>query len=650
MKMVFRKLRYRFEIIEGHIVRITHLRQRGGEECWNIYLENVFWGGEIVFPMPVDREARNRILWLYDLTDDEFRQTGEYRAKGEAAGVIAVYSDRRRNRLKFILFTTHKQMYKRFIHFSHRREKVRLTRNCLKLRFEGRLYSLKKPDIPPICRAELTVDQNHVYQLKLPLVRYQKGRFRRTSIKVPLESIVSQETMINNPIHITVWVENEELEFNIGHKTKWKKPSKYGYVPITSMYYADKALFVRGNVNQNWTLVVRGKDPVECSRQFRRRENRWISAGLYHIGRAVRILHRKNVNLYFEKDSMKAEEGTFEIFRQAVDSDKSRNYFILDAASEDWGRLSAYENVIEKYSWKYYWLLYTADYLISTETSSHLNVHRALNSYVRRALLKPKLIFLQHGVTYMKRQGAGSVFGKGKEGEPEVIIVDSGKEADIVAKMLKIPRERCVDAGLPIFSTIEYGHIGQNSPDNAVIMLTWKPSEEHLLTHFEDSTYYQFTRKLYDRLKLYLSTDRIRIVPHPKVREHLMRTDLAKVMWTGTVAEVLGQTKLLITDYSSVCYNAFYQGAAVIFYQEDLEAYEKEVGKLIPAAEEYIGYRFFDIDRLDFCLREGITEQRIRLDVLRTEEFRQRYLEINRHHDGKNVERIAAFLRSRNVI
>lgn len=42
------------------------------------------------------------------------------------------------------------------------------------------------------------------------------------------------------------------------------------------------------------------------------------------------------------------------------------------------------------------------------------------------------------------------------------------------------------------------------------------------------------------------------------------------------------KAKLLITDYSSIAYNSFYQGTGVIFYQPDLRLYERENGKLIP--------------------------------------------------------------------
>jgi hypothetical protein len=73
---------------------------------------------------------------------------------------------------------------------------------------------------------------------------------------------------------------------------------------------------------------------------------------------------------------------------------------------------------------------------------------------------------------------------------------------------------------------------------------------------------------------------------HPKVYDLLADADIKDSLWQGSISDILKQTKLLIADYSSVCYNAFYQGAGVNFYQPDLEFYENENGRLIPESEE----------------------------------------------------------------
>lgn len=643
---MFETQNYKFEIVNGHILRTWYTISG---EVWDIYLENVFWGGRIEIPITVEENAVDRILWLHDMTDIEFKKTGEYKAKGPATGVICVYSNKESDKLFFLMLTNREQMYKRFIHLSHCDEHISFVGERLRLSLKVCMFSDKYKDFN-IEEAKIVIDKNH--SIPIP-VRFSgnKNNFYKISANIPLKSIAEKETDINNPLHIDMITSDQvKCSFNFGHKKKKQIPTKFYYMPIISKYYKDHAFFVRGNVNQNYTLVARRKDDIENKVSFRIKESKLISAAMYYLGKAVRIVKRTKTNLYFEKNSMKAEEGTFEIFKKALKSENTKNYFILDKASETWKELSSEKNVIAKYSLKYYWLLYTADCFISTETSSHLNVHRAVNKYVRRALVEKPLIFLQHGVTYLKCQGEGSVFGAGKEGEPTYIMVDGKKEAKVVSRMLKIPEERCISTGLPIFSTIEYGHINSESDDVITLMLTWRPSEEHMLSHFEDSSYYRIVSVIYNILKKISFKGEVNIVPHPKVTELLLSTSLGERVWKGTISEVLTKTKLLITDYSSTCYNAFYQGAAVIFYQPDLSEYEKEVGKLIPRDNEYIGHRTHSADELEKLLNSGIVNGKMQLSYFRTKEHCIRYAEINEFSDGKNVERIVDFLFEKKIV
>ena len=119
-----------------------------------------------------------------------------------------------------------------------------------------------------------------------------------------------------------------------------------------------------------------------------------------------------------------------------------------------------------------------------------------------------------------------------------------------------------------------------------------------------------------------------------------MQTDLKNSLWSEPISKALEKTKLLITDYSSVCYNAFYQGAGVIFYQPDLELYEKENGELIPNKNEYIGKRVFNINELENVIKETINNKKINLDKVRTKEQEKIYSTINEFSDGKNIQRI----------
>ena len=81
-----------------------------------------------------------------------------------------------------------------------------------------------------------------------------------------------------------------------------------------------------------------------------------------------------------------------------------------------------------------------------------------------------------------------------------------------------------------------------------------------------------------------------------------------------------------------------------------MEEYERRLGRLIPKEKEYIGYRAFDEDELKEILLSGINEGRIDLDIFRKKEFVDIYRTINKYHDGKNIDRIADYLRDNGYV
>ena len=254
-------------------------------------------------------------------------------------------------------------------------------------------------------------------------------------------------------------------------------------------------------------------------------------------------------------------------------------------------------------------------------------------------MLEKKFVFLQHGVTYLKAHQKNSAYRNEKEAEPDYMVAGSEKEKEVICEMLNIPEERIWNTGLPIFDTIDYKHINNDSDDVITIMLTWKPYEEHLYD-FRESSYYQSVIETYDMLSKYIDTNKIYIIPHPKVFDLLMSTDMKNNVWQGPISEILKLSKLLITDYSSVSFNTFYQGGGVVFYQPDLRLYEKMNGELVPNDDEYIGKRAFNIDQLEDIIRETIDDGKIDLNKIRTKEFEEIHESINEFSDGKNIERV----------
>lgn len=461
----------------------------------------------------------------------------------------------------------------------------------------------------------------------------------KTKINIKRSELEKEDVPINNNITMNMNVNGDKVSYKLG-KSKFRiKNNVEYYYPMTSMYNDEYAFHIRRDTRSNMVLVKRLKEPVENTFKFKILESIFMSFFMYHIGKFLKKRRNKKINLYYEKFAAKAEEGVFDFCRKCNESERTANYFIIDKNSPDYEKIKGNKFVVPKHSFKYYWLLYNSSHLISSDSPIHLNIVRSNNIYIRKALYENKFIFLQHGVTYLKAHQQNSPYGKGKEAEPAYMIVGSEKEKDVVCDMLDIYEEKILNVGLPIFDTIEYEHINNETDDFITIMFTWKPYEEHLYD-FRESSYYQDVVEIWNMLSKYIDKDKVCIIPHPKVFNLLMNTDMKDSVWQGPISEILKKSKLLITDYSSVAYNSFYQGSGVIFYQPDLKLYERENGDLIPEDDEYIGERVFTINELEDVIKETVIDGKINLDRVRTDEFKEIYKSINEFSDGKNMERL----------
>lgn len=343
--------------------------------------------------------------------------------------------------------------------------------------------------------------------------------------------------------------------------------------------------------------------------------------------------------MFYEKFAQRAEEGVFELFCEFA-GNGGKSFFVIDPSGTGYSRIASTPGVIPKFSLKYYWVLYRADVYVGTEVPTHLSLLRSNNHWLRKRFYERPYVFLQHGIIFMKNLGKTSVFVKDREGEPSYIVASSKKEQAIIERDLQISPSRVLVTGLGQFSLITRNHISGASPDIVTVMLTWRPYDESI-SDFTESDYFRSLNEVMDSLDSRIPVSHIRIVAHPKVESQLQNTPVAPLLWTATVSEALAETKLLITDYSSACYNAFYQGSGVIFYQRDLAKYEEHVGPLIPQNDEYIGHRALDRRQLQHILKTAIhLDGTIRLNTVRLPIHVKRYTLINEFSDGKNLERI----------
>lgn len=110
--------------------------------------------------------------------------------------------------------------------------------------------------------------------------------------------------------------------------------------------------------------------------------------------------------------------------------------------------------------------------------------------------------------------------------------------------------------------------------------------------------------------------------------------------------ELLRDAKVLITDYSSIAYDAFYRGANVIFYWEELEACLEQYGertKLMLNEKNCFGDICYNAKELNRVFTENY-------ENAQNEQYISNYKKIVTFDDGENTERLLKALREDEII
>ena len=588
-----------------------------------------------------EKEENNKVFLLEEIdfiSEDEEKEE-ENQETERTKRVILVYSDN--GVLKYANCGKNKA-YKRLVKVKYKVIGISLNKRNIKVRvlaFIVNKYEIKI-DSQRFYIDKVLGTQSCLKQYKNEISKSQMIKDKNIyTFKFKTKDILQDEATVNSSIRFELTINDRNINYKLAKEDKNIKSSKYYYKPLKSIYVKDFAINIRRTFKGNLILVKRLKEPIEDTFKFKILENKLFSAIMYRIGKAFSKFRRKKINIFYEKFAGKAEEGVFELCKLCNKSQKTKNYFVIDENSPDYERIKNNKNVVRKFSFKYYWLIYNCTSFIASEAPGHLNILRSSNKYFRSATYDKNFVFLQHGIIFMKNLGVNSTFNKGREAESNYMVVSSEKERNVVMEMLGYEKDELIKTGLAMYDQIKYNHINQNSEDYVTIMLTWKPYEEHMY-NFEESSYYKNVIQICEMLKKYIDTNKILMIAHPKAQSLMENTDLKDAIWSNPISQALEKTKLLITDYSSVCYNSFYQGSGVIFYQPDLELYEEENGPLIPKNDEYIGKRAFDIEELESIIKDTIKDKKIDLSNIRTRKHEEIYKTINEFSDGKNSERI----------
>lgn len=363
----------------------------------------------------------------------------------------------------------------------------------------------------------------------------------------------------------------------------------------------------------------------------------------------------KHICLVCEKYSAQAQESGYCFFKHCMEQDEEKNlgkqiYYIIDKDSPDRAKLAPYsKRVVDFMSIRHMIYTQAAELFVSSDSRYHSYAFKSRHSVFNRYLKKFPTVFLQHGVISFKCVPS---FAKGRKLSCDLFVVSTEKERQIVIDYLNYSPEQVINTGLPRWDVLE-----DKSQDKReiLIMPTWRYSMEIISDNdFEKSEYFlKYTSLLNSpRLAQILEDNDLQVnfYLHPKFQNHMgtfqSSNNRIHLLSFGDVPvnEMLMRCRMLITDYSSVAWDVFYQDKPVLFYQFDLDTYEQAEGSYIDMRKELFGDRTEDENELLDLFEKNI-KNGFKVEP-KYEEMRHEYFkEIDQNHSKRVCDCIKEYFK-----
>lgn len=400
-------------------------------------------------------------------------------------------------------------------------------------------------------------------------------------------------------------------------------------------------------VDTNFALVCQEGSPYS-GLAFRLKER--LALVLSRVFR--KQLAKKSIFLCYEKYCCMAQDNGFYFFRHCMEHDMERQmkrsiYFVIDKNQPDYQeRLLPYkDHVIQFMSLKHMVYILAARLLISSDSKAHAYAWRAKESIILpRIQNSKKLVFLQHGVIALKRV---EFYSKGTNAV-NLFVTSNQREHDIIVEEMAYPPEDVIITGLARWDVLEDKGLTER---HILVMPTWRNwLEEVSDTVFMTSDYYRNYMSLLNDARLAELLERqdlyLDFYIHPKFRDYLSAFSISgdsRVRLIPFGSEPLNQLimgcKLLITDYSSVCWDVYYQGKPILFYQFDVDKYNETTGSYIDLETELFGDRVMTPEELLTQL-ENYAQNDFRLPRIYAELRPKLYAYLDHNNSQRTCEEI----------
>ncbi|MFE0506086.1 CDP-glycerol glycerophosphotransferase family protein [Peribacillus butanolivorans] len=319
--------------------------------------------------------------------------------------------------------------------------------------------------------------------------------------------------------------------------------------------------------------------------------------------------NKRNIWLIYEKTAERAQDNGYYFFKYIYENQKHQQaYYIIKPESEDYLKLAGMNNrVLEFMSFKYMVYMYSAQLFVSSETKGHAYDIRIQKGRIRKAMNYKPLVFLQHGVIGLKK--LNSIFKKSSINAPSLFVVSSPAEGKIIRNHFGYNDKEIIVSGLPRWDVINNKAAG-----NSILMMpTWRVWLENLsYEEVANSEYVQAFKAFLDSSELHKLLEQHELTLyfylHPKFKDFIDHFEInhnrVVISNEQSLNSLMMESSMLITDYSSVSWDMFYQKKPIIFYQFDLDTYNKYQGSYMDFDNELFGDQVFTTEDLIATIKE----------------------------------------------
>ena len=460
-------------------------------------------------------------------------------------------------------------------------------------------------------------------------------RLNKYKIEIPLNKISNMD------IQNKILVKYEDLEpgrivYNLFDMNKTGNRSS------KVIKYNNRAIYLRQTVKNTMYLTVREITPYD---DFKGKTK--ITVG-YVLSKLM--IFKKDFILLFEKEASRYEESASVLYEKLIDMGYKNIYYIINKDNIKLKDIKEKykKNILYKGTLKHIAYFFKCKKFIGTEALGHAMQLRVANKLVVDKIKSKnnKYVFLQHGVMYMVSLSSDLRTGfKKLDMDLHKIVVSSEEEANHFVELGGFDKEDLYICGLPKFDTA----VKYDNADKIVIMPTWRRWEANEASiNYENTKYYKMIKRIVEAIPEKLH-DKVIILPHPLMLKEIKNNKEYKKYIPKnefTYDDILKECKLLITDYSSIAYDAYFRGSNVIFYWEEKEECMKQYGekaKLMLNEENAFADICYDKEQLSKVVEKNYYEKRNKANE-------KKYKKIVQFEDRKNTERLIDMLKKDGIL